>query len=376
MAKGDTADAERVGPNDNAKVTFVNSLAWACYSMTLEEKRILSWLISEVRMNDKEFKTHSLDLKELYRFLGWRNGGSAYHSAANATKRLVGRVVEIETVKAGEMTELLQFPFLSKAHYKLKGNGTVSMRLNDEAAPYLLNIAGNFTEVEYRMLMTFQSFYSCRLYEIAKCELNKSHKRQTTLVVPLAKLRDVFGIEKDQYEVFGNFSERVLKPATTEVTKNSDIDVHFTTQRVGRKVGRIVLKIKRTPGCEIVFSQTTFAPGSKNDRLSTEMQRLGMPRREAVKTIEKWCESDPQRVDWHVRYVKNTVRKQKIRVAPLALLRAGIKKDYRSTSEADMVEIMDDLRKREIQRRGPRIEGFQSLGSKFDYLKDLYKADV
>jgi len=374
MANRGEKESERAGPNSVAKVTFVNSLAWACYSMTLEEKRILSWLISEIRMNDKEFKTHTLDLTELYQFLALTKGGSTYTAAARATKRLVGRVVEIEKVSDGEVVELLQFPFLSKAHYKLTGEGTVSMRLNDEAAPYLLNIAGNYTEVEFRILMTFHSFYSCRLYEIAKCELNKSHKRRVSVTVPLSKARDVFGIEKNWYRVFGNFSEKVLKPACRELTQKSDLDVSFVTKRVGRKVGKIVLTISRKPGAEIMFSKTTFAPGSKNDRLCAEMQKLGMPRREAFKTIERWCEDDPNRVDWHVRKTKSMARLEKIRVAPLALLRAGIKEDYRSCKVADLADVMDDLRKREIKRKGPRVEGLQGISGKFDYLKVLYRS--
>ncbi len=375
MSERGCKTTERVGPNGNAKLTFANSLAWACYSMTLEEKRILSWLISEIRMSDEGLKTHTLDLTELYQFLGLSKSGSTYRAAAAATKRLVGRVVEIETVEGGEITELLQFPFLSRAHYKLTGDGTVSMRLNDEAAPYLLNIVGNFTEVEFRTLMTFHSFYSCRLYEIAKSELNKSHKRAMSVVVPLSKLRDVFGIEKDQYQVFGNFSERVLKPACKEVSKKSDLDISFSTRRVGRKVGKVVISVSQKAGAVVMLSKTTFAPGSKNDRLCGEMQKLAMPRREAVKRIEEWCEKDPSRVEWHVRYTKNMIRKKKIRVAPLALLRAGIRDDYRSTKEIDMREIMDDLRKRQIKRGVRKAEGLQPLGQKLDYLRKLYQAD-
>ncbi len=365
----------RSGPNSIAKLTFVNSLAWACYSMSLEEKRILSWLISEIRMSDDGFKTQTLDLTELYKFLGLSKNGRTYTAAANATKRLVGRVVEIETVEGGEETELLQFPFLSKAHYKLSGDGTVSMRLNDEAAPYLLNIVGNYTELEFRVLMTFHSFYTCRIYEIAKCEINKSHKNKIIITVPLAKIKDAFGIENDQYQVFGNFSERILKPACKEISKKSDLDISFKTKRVGRKVGKIIFEVKKKPGGEIKFSNTTFAPGSRNDRLSTEMQQLGMPRREAYKTIEKWCEEDPLRVDWHIRKTKDMIRKKKIRVAPLAFLRAGIKRDYRSSKEDDIREAMDDLRKREIERKGPRQEGFTTMGAHLDYLREMYKQD-
>ena len=365
----------RVGPNNNAKLTFVNSLAWSFYTMTLEEKRILSWLISEIRMTDNNFKTHTLDLTELNYFLGFTKGGRNYIKASEATKRLVGRVVEIQIAENGETSEIIQFPFISKAHYKLRGDGTVSMRLNDAAAPYLLNIAGNYTELEFRILMTFQSFYSCRLYEIAKCEINKSHKKQISFYVSLDKARDVFGIQEDQYEVFGNFSERVLKPACKEVSKKSDVDVTFATRRVGRKVGKIELRIRKKPATEIAFSKTTFAPGSRNDRLCVEMQELGMPKREAYKTIDRWCEKDPMRVGWHVRLTKQMIRKKKIRVSPLAFLRAGIKNDYRSTKADDMREAMDDLRKREIERKGPRLEGMRSLGERMDFLRDIYRKE-
>ena len=379
MSKGAGKNIRRVAPNDGAKVTFVNSLAWACYSMTREEKRILTWMISEVRMKDEEFKTHSLDLKELYQFLGLKKGGFTYRAAADATKKLLSRVVEIEEFEGGEATELIQFQFISEAHYKLKGDGTVSLRLHDRLAPYLLNISGNFTDIEFKILMSFHSFYSCRLYEIAKCEINKSHKRKTRITVELEDLRDVLGISKKEYQVFGNLSERVLKPACKEVTKRSDLDISFETKRVGRKVGKIVFEISKKPIGVIKFSNTTFAPGSKNDRLCTEMQKLGLTRREAHKTIERWCEEDQNRVDWHVRYTKNMVRLKKIRVAPAALLRAGIKNDYRSSKEADMREVMDDLRKREIKRHTSKSEGLRPLsekfGTKLDYLKNLYKED-
>lgn len=379
MSKEGREHNSRVAPNDRAKVTFVNSLAWACYTMTREEKRILTWLISEVRMKDENFKTHSLDLKEMYQFMGLKKGGFTYRAASDATKKLLSRVVEVEKVVDGEVEELVQFQFISEAHFLLKGDGTVSLRLNDCLAPYLLKISGNFTDIEFKILMSFHSFYSCRLYEISKCELNKSHKKKTKITVPLEVLRDVFGIGKKEYEVFGNFSERVLKPACKEVSKMSDLDVSFSTKRVGRKVGKIVLEVSKKTTGTIRFSQTTFAPGSKNDRLCTEMQKLGLSKRECEKTIERWCEEDPNRVDWHVRYTKNMVRLKKIRVAPAALLRAGIKNDYRSSKEADMRDVMDDLRKREIKRHTSKSEGLRPLsekfGTKLDYLKDLYKED-
>ena len=42
-----------------------NNLVEAKYSMTLQQKRIMIWLVSQIKPNDIDFKEHVLSIREL-----------------------------------------------------------------------------------------------------------------------------------------------------------------------------------------------------------------------------------------------------------------------------------------------------------------------
>ena len=74
-------------PNEKALVTKHNKLIQAKYSLTLQEKRLIYWLISEIRPDDGDFKPYRVSVKELAAFLGLENDNRIYQQMAQVTER-------------------------------------------------------------------------------------------------------------------------------------------------------------------------------------------------------------------------------------------------------------------------------------------------
>jgi plasmid replication initiation protein len=85
---------------------------------------------------------------------------------AEITKRLIGRVVQIES--QGETgKELLQFAWLNVANYRY-GEGDVSLCFSPALKPYLLDIKSRFTKYALQYALHLKSAYAIRLYELLK----------------------------------------------------------------------------------------------------------------------------------------------------------------------------------------------------------------
>ena len=62
-------------PKDTALVVKHNKLIEAKYRLTLQEKRILLWLMSEIQPGDKDFKKYRVRIADLAAFVGISNDG-------------------------------------------------------------------------------------------------------------------------------------------------------------------------------------------------------------------------------------------------------------------------------------------------------------
>lgn len=120
----------------NKLVVKENRLINAHYDLTLQEKRLILWLISEIGPNDKEFHECRVSVAELANFIGMETPGNLYSRMQKLTKKLMSRVLEIQKPDG---KEILQINWINFAHYR-RGLGYVDIDLNPKLAPYLLEL--------------------------------------------------------------------------------------------------------------------------------------------------------------------------------------------------------------------------------------------
>jgi hypothetical protein len=284
-----------------------NELILGRHRLSLQEMRLLLWLISEIKSGDEDFKRYRISVSEFSKVVGIE-GGNIYTTIPEITRRLMQRVVELND---RDEKVLRQRHLVSAANYRY-GEGFVEVELHPDMRPYLLNIKEHFTAVDLEVAVRFKSTYSLRLYEILKAEQFKG----ATTSFAVEELRKLLGVEIDQYARFTNFRARVLGPATTEITNRSDLAVNYSAQRQGKTVDKIVFNVRNHGG------MVGYPAGSRKDKLFRGLRTSGMPTGEAMKAIADWADDDVGRIEYHLKMCKD-------KKVPLAWLRAGLKEDYR-----------------------------------------------
>jgi len=113
---------KKMSPKEKAKHTFKNSiiaiqhnnLVEAKYSMTLQQKRIMIWLVSQIKPDDIDFKEHVLNIRELIKICQL-SGESSYKEIKDITFSLIEKGIRIIDITDPENKREIQVSWLSSA---------------------------------------------------------------------------------------------------------------------------------------------------------------------------------------------------------------------------------------------------------------------
>ena len=214
-------------------VTQANSLVYAAYEMSLQEKRLLLLLISMVRQDHTKFHTYCIPVKQIAEFLGI-DKNAIYRVVRATCKKLMSRVLDVQNPDG----EWKQFHWVSTAHYMPKGKSRtgeaeLELKIHNELHPLLLELKKQFASVPLEHIANLSSYHSIRIFEIL---FHKSHKLQNPNVrIELNDLKKSLGIE-EKYPNFSNFKKMVLEPAQKNLEEKTPIKFTYTPVKEGRKV--------------------------------------------------------------------------------------------------------------------------------------------
>lgn len=213
------------------KATQHNHLVNAKFDMSTYEMRLFIALLSRLSKADSEFSECQIHLSD---FLGQSKatGGKTYQIIKDACVSLSKKVIQIESlveVNNGDMRKkFIVLPLMAMAAYQ-EGEATITAQFNNKLKPYLLNLAGNFTQAEIKQLFSLKSFYSYRLYWLLK-----QHQSFGQRYIEIDELREMLNLN-DKYERFQDFKIKVINVARKEL-KSSDMAFTFDLVKRGRKV--------------------------------------------------------------------------------------------------------------------------------------------
>jgi plasmid replication initiation protein len=197
----------------NYIVSKANNLITSKYKLSLQEQRIILALVSMIdSKNHTKFHEYEMTTKEFAELLNVENTNHTYFK--KITK---------------------QIHWLSICTY-YKGTGKIKLELHSELIPYLLQLKEQFTTYYLSNVLQMKSKYSIRLYEVLKAQQFKKR-----FEIEIDKLRDMLGAEK--YDRYSNLNQKILKPAITEVNRQTDIFVHHIPHKQGSKVISIEFEI-------------------------------------------------------------------------------------------------------------------------------------
>ena len=229
-----SVNLKKMTPKEKARHNFKNSviaiqhnnLVQAKYSMTLQQKRVMIWLVSQIKPADEDFKEHILSVKELIEVCQL-SGESAYKQLKDITFSLIEkgiRIIDITTPKEDIET---QISWLSSAKYRY---GRVTLTFSPELKPYLLLLKERFTAINMIDMMQFKSVHAIRIYELLKQYENIGER-----ILDIEEIKECCGV-KDKLRKYDHFEKYLLLIAKREINEKSDIHIEFERIKPFRKI--------------------------------------------------------------------------------------------------------------------------------------------
>ena len=221
-----------------------NNLIEARYSLTLQEKRLILWLISKVRHDEENFKKHELTVRE-FTTLMELNGHANYKELQKIT---LGLMKKILVIKNPDEKTLTQVAWINYAHYE-EGTGKIQVSFSDAMKPFLLHLKSKFTAIEITDLMQFKSIHAIRIYELLKQYQDIGER-----ILTVEEIKECCGVQ-GKLKQYVEFEKYLLLIAKREINEKSDIYFEFERHKHVRKIVGIKFIISKNKDYELRNNQ-------------------------------------------------------------------------------------------------------------------------
>ncbi len=264
----------------NHLVSKDNGLLEAKYRLSVQEQRLMAIMVSDIKPDDKDFKTYKYKVKDIVEWLG--TSGENYYSELNKiTTKLLSRVISIYNK---DENKLFKTSWLSSSTYDLN-RGLIELRFDPGLKPYLLQLQNCFTQYALQNVLELKSKYAFRLYELCK-QYQSIGKRK----FQIDELRELLGLEKGELRRWSDFKRKVLDIAQREINKHTDIKIRYEFEKIARKFEYITIYVSINTKAEIE------AEKAKNERYNYLLNLIKNEKDRKKKTIQtaviKWLKRE------------------------------------------------------------------------------------
>lgn len=219
------------------------------YSLSEQEQKIIIYLISKIKADDKEFNRVELSISEFCRISNIRHTGTTNKSIKKHIKVLSDKSWWI-TIGTSEVL----FRWIENVEIN---KGIISLKLSEFLKPFLLDLKNNFTKYELINVLVLRGKYSIRLYEILK-----SYLWQKGFTISLEELKQI--LQCPNYKTYKDFRIRILDYSLKEINEYTDIEVQYKPIKQGKRIVSLEFTIIEKKGVQIAF-----------DTVLRQIERLG-----------------------------------------------------------------------------------------------------
>lgn len=286
-----------------------NNLVEARYSLTLQEKKIILWLTSQIQQDDKDFKKHTLTVKDFMDLMGL-TGHANYTELQKITLGLMKKVL---IIKEPEYKVTTQVSWLNSARYE-EGEGFIMLSFAPEMHPFLLNLKKTFTAIKLSDLMQFKSIHAIRIYELLK--QYQAIGERTLTIEEIKACCGVVG----KLKTYPNLEKKLLLIAQREINSKSDIFLEFERKKSGRKITGIRFIINSNQAYELRNNpMKQIAEEKRTPPIVHTMQEFGLTKQVISKLMNNNTE---QVIHDAIKAVDRQIEKGAVRNAKAMLVTA------------------------------------------------------
>lgn len=205
--------------NINHYATMDNGLIKYQRTLSTSALKLLRIIISQIDTSrDNILLTYTIGFSELAELLGIskhklyeKDKDQQYKNVRNIAKQLQMTVAS-EHQNNKELILLTWCPTIRINNE----DKTLTVKLNEDLKPYLIDLKNRFTSVQLKYIMGFKCKYTLRLYEILLSLYNENNRQKFYFTFTVEEIRSYLDCI-DNYKSFKDFRRYVLQPAIDEI---------------------------------------------------------------------------------------------------------------------------------------------------------------
>ena len=246
---------------------------------TLVERKSMNALIriaKDCLKRDPEQRIFTCEIGLIKRLAGlWDNDNS---ELKEALKRLSHTKIEYNIFNK-DKEEWGFFSFLAEVKIRSEGVGK-SAYITFEFPSTVLSVIKHpnvFVKLNLYIIRGLKSKHSVVLYEFMKDYQNLWRYR-----CDINAFRKLMGINPGQYSIFSMLRKRVLDTAIAEINQQTDIQIEYELERMGRKVMAIILKVCSNKG--------RYQEGNSSQTIRNKLKSFGLVESKIEELLRKHTE--------------------------------------------------------------------------------------
>ena len=231
--------------NTNNYVVMANSMILHSASkLNLNELKLLRFIIMQTKQGDKELYKFDVDIKEMAKALEM-SAKTLYRELDTMSTHLMQEVVLIGD-KANDKWK--KFHWVDVCEYD---KGKITIKISDELKPFLVGLRGNFTRYRLSEIISLNSVYAIRLYEVLNGYMNENNLPHADVAIEVSisieEIRKVTDTT-DKFERYSSFKTKVIDTALKEINQKSNYHVTATPYKDGRTIAGFDFLIETQAG--------------------------------------------------------------------------------------------------------------------------------
>jgi plasmid replication initiation protein len=225
----------------NNLVVSSNDLVHAKYDLSLWQKRVFVYSISQLEKEDKDFEPIKMNVSDIIKFFKGSDGAKTYNAILEAPKNL-DKTIEIPYVTEKGFLRYGFIKLLQK--YTIPAddqeeNQYIELCFNNDLRPHLLDLKEKFLKYDIRNVIELQSTYSFRMFEILK-----SYEYRKTIELDIDYLRKILEVTT-KYKSYKDFRIYIIDKAQQDLKAYCDISFTYEERKAakGKKIESLIFHI-------------------------------------------------------------------------------------------------------------------------------------
>jgi len=219
-----------------------NALINASYNLDLVEQRLILLAIVEARGSGRGINANDPLEVHAESYVTQFNVArqTAYQALKDACKDLFARQFSYQEINKRGNVENVLSRWVSEIRY-IDDEATVKLIFAPAIVPLITRLEEQFTKYELQQISNLSSAYAVRLYEL----LIAWRSTGQTPIIELTEFRQKIGVLDDEYTRMGNFKDRVLNLAISQINEHTDIKVKCEQHKKGRNISGFSFTFKQ-----------------------------------------------------------------------------------------------------------------------------------